>query len=317
MISTHPINGRNHTVCSSVEEELTPGVGENGVYALDYLSILCVNGDLVHDFLQGLLTCDVREVNAHRMRPSALCNVQGRIIACLDLIEWHDKLYLIFPSDLTPHIMRRLTRAAQLSRVKLEAVDDYRMIGCYPHDTNAPLFDTPWPSSSCDLIASDDYACYRLNQRMLHAIVKKSFKPACPPMRGSLAWHTLRLQHGGFEIYPESSGLFLPHRLDLHQTPSLNFNKGCYLGQEIIARMQYRSKPKHGMQTFIAHTKELLAPGFKLSNNQNEWGEVVDSSPLNHNTSLFSASVLFDSPQHGVLQGPLGPVDYEPFACTH
>src|SRR5690606_32308742 len=52
--------------------------------------------------------------------------------------------------------------------------------------------------------------------------------------RGSLAWHVLQLQQGFFEIYPDTRGLFLPHRLGLHHSGHISFDKGCYKGQEII-----------------------------------------------------------------------------------
>ena len=100
-------------------------------------------------------------------------------------------------------------------------------------------------------------------------------------------------------IYPESRGLFLPHRLDLHLTPYLSFDKGCYKGQEIIARTHYRATLKHELATYLVNTEEQLFSGQKLfkSDESIELGELVDFSYLDKNQYLIAVSIIKNAPQ--------------------
>ena len=113
--------------------------------------------------------------------------------------------------------------------------------------------------------------------------------------RGSLAWHALQLEQKQMSIYPESRGLFLPHRLELHQSGHINFNKGCYKGQEIIARVHYRSKPKHKLHLLTITTEQSLRSGdVLLSEEKQEIGLIIDYSPIRDNTYRVLISQALD-----------------------
>ncbi len=111
---------------------------------------------------------------------------------------------------------------------------------------------------------------------------------------GSLIWHTLRLYNAQIEIYPESRGLFLPHRLGLHKTQYISFNKGCYKGQEIIARTHYKATLKHELKLHIITTDEKLYSGQKLFkvNESAESGELIDYAPLGNYRINFNLSII-------------------------
>jgi folate-binding protein YgfZ len=113
-------------------------------------------------------------------------------------------------------------------------------------------------------------------------------------MLGSLTWHTLKLYQKQIDIYPESRGLFLPHRLGLHLSQYISFDKGCYKGQEIIARTHYRATLKHELKTYIIRTEHPLYSGQKLYNvnEETEIGELIDYSMLGDNTYLIAVSIF-------------------------
>jgi len=133
--------------------------------------------------------------------------------------------------------------------------------------------------------------------------------------RGSLAWHFLQLQHKRVEIYPSSRGLFLPHRLDLHISGYIDFNKGCYKGQEIIARTHYRAKLKHTLALFTVHTAEPLRAGqvVRGMENQNNIGELIDHAPLGNDLWLVALSIQHDAPGLVQFEHHLHPVELSPF----
>jgi folate-binding protein YgfZ len=87
-------------------------------------------------------------------------------------------------------------------------------------------------------------------------------------------WKLLDMLEGIPSIYPETSGVFLPHDLNLIELNAVSFSKGCYTGQEIIARMHYRGKPKNHLYRGLA--KEVLAPGNAIYAANKPAGIVID-----------------------------------------
>lgn len=92
------------------------------------------------------------------------------------------------------------------------------------------------------------------------------------------------IQKGIPAIYPETSGKFLPHDLNLPDLHAVNFDKGCYTGQEIIARMQYRGTPKNHLYSAEITTTKSPIPGEDIyCDDQQIVGSVVDVSTTTNN----------------------------------
>jgi folate-binding protein YgfZ len=113
------------------------------------------------------------------------------------------------------------------------------------------------------------------------------------------------------DIYPESRGMFLPHRLNLHKSTLLSFDKGCYKGQEIIARTHYRATLKHTFQCYTVVYSEPLYIGMKLINtaDNSECGELIDYSPLSANSYIVCLSHLITVPEDIAFEGSTTPLN--------
>ena len=305
--STYLIHHRPFTTYTASTKTLRDRPKHNILFDLNYLGVMNIIGAKGHDFLQGQLSCDVREVTAEYMRPSALCDLKGRVLMLPDVLEWNEGLHLILPHDLIPAARRLLAKPAALSRVTLEHATNYDLFGFLLNNPNDLLpFNGTLPTAPLSVSAHEDGCCYAQSHNAYVFIVNKShreaftlpFKQHPQQWQGSLAWHAQRLLQKKIEIYPESSGLFLPHRLDLQHTGYLNFNKGCYKGQEIIARMHYRSTAKHTLKSFKITYQEPLYAGlrFYLPKTNTEIGELVDFCPINDHEYIIAASLLFEHP---------------------
>src|SRR5262249_31631341 len=101
------------------------------------------------------------------------------------------------------------------------------------------------------------------------------------PTHSSDDWKVCMIQQGIPAIYPETSGKFLPHELNLHTLNAISFDKGCYTVQEIIARMHYRGKIKNHLYYATGSGDLPKAPGADIyALQENEWkesGMIVDA----------------------------------------
>lgn len=308
------INNRPLTRFEPLANELTYSAQKNYLFDLDYLGALKLEGENALEFLQGQITCDVNKISSKQISQGALCNLKGRVMALLDVLNWNG-LHLVLPNDLLLETQNSLSKPAMFSRVKINSSSSYKLFGLYLQNAQdiIPL-NLALPNKHHEL-ASDEQGCiYCLTENLYIVITRESNteKVAEPfiknaQWRGSLAWHVLQLQHKMTEIYPETRGLFLPHRLDLHETDYLDFQKGCYKGQEVIARMHYRAKLKHKMRIYTIQANQILKSGDKIlsSEGDKEIGELIDFSPLADNNWLIAASMLIDAPEEGRINDEL------------
>ncbi|QMT60204.1 folate-binding protein YgfZ [Legionella sp. PC997] len=315
---THLINNRILNTFKPLEDELELSPEKNYLFDLSYLCAIDVEGSKAIDFLQGQLTSDIGSVSDIQMIQSAQCNLKGRILALMDIINWHG-IKLILPKDVQEATLHSLNKYALLSRVNLKSNTQFKIFGFYLQNQEDIIPDTKFFPNALYAQSYTAHSCFYhlgngfyiflvLNENALEIqdrFLKKD------QYLGSLTWHTLRLSQQQVEIYPESRGLFLPHRLDLQKTPYINFNKGCYKGQEIIARMHYKATLKHQMSVYEIKTHHSLYAGQKLLEQPQgtEMGELVDFSILGSGHYIIAVSILKESGQTVFLDGHNQPIE--------
>lgn len=309
-LTTTLLNNRALSTLPSIIEELTFQNKKNYLFDLSYLSSITLEGTNVADFLQGQISCDVRQVSPEYFRQGAMCNLKGRVLALLDVVCWQD-LHLILPNDLLSATQSSLAKTAMLSRVKLSTGSGYQIYGFYlTNPTDLLPADVSLPLKAYDVAATDEVCCYRLENNFFIILIKDAHVTKITEpflfnnqLHGSFGWHYLQLQQQKVQIYPETRGLFLPHRLDLHVSGYLSFDKGCYKGQEIVARTHYRAKIKHSLKIFNIVTGETPQIGKRLlALNGQEIGELIDYSPLTNNHYLIAVSILIEHPEEAIFE---------------
>lgn len=205
--------------------------------------LLKVTGDKAKDLLQGQLTCDLNEINSTTTRMGAHCNPQGRIISLFRVIFFQNHYYLLMPKSLIPNAINGLKKYAIFYKVQFEDVSDqFECIGYIGQQLN------PVPQNPNELIPLDDGFIFKITAER-YEIIRKFYSTQVnlPEKTSEISendWKYLDLIAGFPTIYPETSEKFLPHEINLPALGGVSFNKGCYTGQEIIARMQYRGKLK-------------------------------------------------------------------------
>lgn len=327
-MNTILINSRQYTAALPLPDELSFATQKNYLFDLSYLISIVIDGESGSNFLQGQLSCDLQQVTTNQMQPGALCNLKGRVLALMEVIYSQTQgLSLVLPRDLADDTMSSLAKAAQFSRVQLHPAHDLVMLGfLLNHTDDITPFKCPLPEEPFAVISYDDYLCYHLGNHRYVFITTKGLAEKIIPLfqaqqqwRGSLAWHQLALTQHYPEIYPNTRGLLLPHRIGLQKLGYLNFQKGCYKGQEIIARTHFKAKLKHEVALFRVTTSDVLQSGLKLyqPGSAIEIGELIDLCPLNTGDTLIMASILFDHPNEIQIESMKQPVTLHPYTATH
>ncbi|VVC76103.1 tRNA-modifying protein YgfZ [Aquicella siphonis] len=251
-----------------------------------------VSGTDAAKFLQGQLTCDVMQASATAYRMGAHCNPQGRIISLFQLFSHEGTFYLFMPANMISIAIQALKKYAVFFKVALkDAGSGWRAVGLQgelPADLSGThLLRASLPGQSSRHIIAGERAAI---SEFLHRHGQSA--------HGSLEeWKRLAILDGLPSIYPETSGKILPHEINLVELNAISLAKGCYTGQEVIARMHYRGKLKTHLYQAGSNTINLPIPGsdiYRVHHGERRvCGMVIDAckgGPAHPTLVLVSAS---------------------------
>jgi folate-binding protein YgfZ len=241
-------------------------------------SLLSVAGSNVFNFLQGQLTCDLRMLDQRPSLFASICDLKGRIITTLYVAKHLEDYLLILPRSISSVVIDHLNKYAKISRVTVNNRDTEHCYGLWKQEQIALNF-------SPEFIFVDKVSA---TQKML------IFSEQPLPLSFHAAeeqWQLENLLAGYFLIYPETTGMFTPHWLNLPALEAVSFDKGCYLGQEIIARTHYLSQSqKRLIKYYLLPAKASATPGGKLYTAENtEIGHIIDEALLNSEHRVLAA----------------------------
>lgn len=238
-----------------------------------FYGLIAVSGPDAQSFLQGQLTADIREITPTKPGFSAYCNPKGRIRALFRIFYHHDSYFLQLPMGVLPSALEALKKVARFSKVTLEDVSQqWQRIGlCVPQNYLADLvYLKTTELKEIYILPLHSHEPYkRLELIGLPHIIKPIGNKLAELETSEIAdfdtWKNFDIKAGIPEIWPETVEQFLPHTLNLPALGAVSFTKGCYCGQEIVARMEYRADVKHKLFTIKTPTgiNEPL-PGSKI-----------------------------------------------------
>jgi tRNA-modifying protein YgfZ len=230
---------------------------------LSHLGLLQIEGEDRIDFLQGQVTNDVKLLTGNNSHYAGYCTPKGRLLAFFMAFAHHNHLHLQLNRQLLEPIMKRLKMYVLRSKVSITDVSDsiVRMGLAGPQATELlqGLFNQA-PENAQDLVSLEDAALIRLPgdsprfeiftapehaERIWNALSQQA------TMVGAPCWDWLEIQAGIPEIYPNTQEAFVPQMINLDTLGGINYKKGCYTGQEIVARTHYLGKVKR--RTLLLH----------------------------------------------------------------
>jgi tRNA-modifying protein YgfZ len=237
----------------------------NGVSPLQHLGVIAVQGDDAASFLQGQLTQDFALLGPAQGRLAAYCTAKGRMLASFVGFQRADNEFLLVTSrDILASTHKRLSMFVLRSKAKLrDASADFDLYGVAGSaaESLAPDLREPW--SRAQVGSATVIALYPADgqRRLLWAAQVGQAAPRGPSLRDEL-WSWSEVRSGIATITAPVVEAFVPQMLNYESVGGVNFKKGCYPGQEVVARSQFRGTLKR--RAFLAHSSGQLQAGDEI-----------------------------------------------------
>lgn len=251
-------------------------------FALTRLGLISVTGTDARAYLQGQLSFDLDALAPSRIELASCNSSQGRVQAVLWIVERTDGLLLMVPREILEATIARLRKYVLRSKVKVEnGTDKFVLGGAFDavlstpqaHEQREQTSLIAWPGSRTLIIA-----------------------PASAAIRADATaearWHLADIESGLTQVYSATQEQFVAQMLNLDLLGGISFEKGCYTGQEIIARTHFRGTVKRRTLRFAARCQPP-APGTRvLDATGGHAGDVVDSVATADGCELLAAISL-------------------------
>ena len=219
---------------------------KNKAIDLNHLSILEVNGEGSFELLQGQITCDVTKVSAKNSELGALCNAKGRIISSFNLCHLdHRSFALIGHAEALIKTEEELRKYSPFYQVEIKENKSFSFFGVDKKAFEDVYNEQVTGTENTIEIGGCRFINY-LDKKFLLAFCNENelaeFKNLFELIEERTQWNLDEILNRNVEISKENIGKFTPHELNYDVNNRIDFEKGCYTGQEVVARMQYRSK---------------------------------------------------------------------------
>jgi hypothetical protein len=295
----------------TTQEEIHAAATQNVLAVLQGQGVIRASGDDAEAFLQGQFSNDVKALNINQAQLTAWCSPKGRVLALLLLLRDESGYNLLLPRAIIANTLKRMRLFVLRSKVVLEDVSDqFVCLGCAGAGIEQHL------QQHFGAVP----AAYRSQQL---AGVQLTRLPGCRPrfvimgsvpaminawpslspslsLVGDAAWQWLDIESGMPAVLPGSVDEFVPQMLNLEILDAVNFKKGCYPGQEIVARTHYLGKLKRRLYKLHSADATLPPTGTDIYNAHGDAqsiGKVILAQPApSQGTDLLAVLQMESAP---------------------
>jgi len=241
----------------------------------DQYDLIRISGPDRVRFLQGQLSCNVEQLRQGRSLRGCLCNLKGRVITDLRLLSAGDDLLMLTPRGMAEALLSTLARYQVFYKTTLQQIDTPLLLlagrlGELPsaalqldQTTEADQV-TVTPAATVITIDQNDQDIQRfilIENPQQPSALRAQLLSDCAAMPAEY-WSRRNIEAGIAHIKPDTQEQFTPQLLNYDINGSIDFKKGCYTGQEVVARMYYRAEAKRRLgKVWVPSLDELSALG--------------------------------------------------------
>ncbi len=291
LLSTLPTNSCHQALTYFANESLSIDDAP-AIYPLHHYGLIDISGPDASKFLQGQLTADVDALTAGNSTLSAHCDPKGRMHSSFTLHCVTDDHYLLhMPLAVIPIALAALNKYAVFSKATLvDLSEDYAAFASSKLNDQQQLLITDDDSFTlCANIISEESThkeainniglIHWVKRTAANKFVQQINSASNPPhWRGAAQWEYRLIDAGIGFVQLQTVGEFIPQMLNFDYLNGISFTKGCYTGQEIIARLKYRGQVKRRCYGIEINSDVNILPGAELLNEQGKsLGNIVSS----------------------------------------
>ena len=255
---------------------------------LTHLSVISITGEDAISYIQGQVTCNVESLAVGEHTFGAHCDFKGKMWSMFLAFRANDGLFLFMHHSATEKSLAELKKYGVFSKVTITDVsDEYALIGALPEsDVFSKLNIDKDPTKN-----EDNIVIALTGKQPRYLLAFKSLEHELSS--GSHVWEALNICEGIGSIQGVTSGEYVPQMLNLQALPgAIDFTKGCYMGQEVVARTKYLGKNKRA--GYVLHCSEVtnIPVGAiieqQLGENWRRAGQVLTSAGLAEENWVFA-----------------------------
>ena len=279
---------------------------------LSQLGILHITGDDAQNFLQNLLTNDVSLLALNQSQLSGFCNAKGRLFSVFQLIRRQDGYQIILAKTMCTTLMQRLSM--YILRSKVTITDMSGTVACIG-------LSAPSENAITELALADDrVVSYEKKSKRALCVAPieqvskliEKFDDQQWQLAANSVWDCLDIESGIPSIFPETKEKFTPQQVNLDLVDGVSFNKGCYPGQEIVARLHYLGKPSRRMFYAETSTEKWPLAGDEVRTETGDIaGHIVQSQTKNSETVQLLVSLKLSEQKNKLFINDTMPIELD------
>lgn len=235
---------------SSDPEQFSTNLEKPTLVNLDHLTCYEVEGEDAQTFLQGQLSNDINDITSQSGQLTSYCTPKGRMLATLYACKWQDKILLILSAEITEEVMKRLSMFVMRSKVTIKKSENTLLLGIC-NDSSLQIlssFKLAAPEKEYQVNSNDSLVCMNIpglspryivvgNDSLAEQI--NSTNPSDVNVLSNIYWQWLDIMAGIPNVTKNTQEAFVPQMTNMELINGVSFSKGCYPGQEIVARLHY------------------------------------------------------------------------------
>lgn len=274
------------------EDDDYPSTANTYVCDLSNLGLIRASGEDALTFLHGQFTNDLNLVSEQHSQLSSYCNPKGRMLAIFRIFMRDGDYFLMLRRDVIETTLKKLTMFKLMAKVDLtDASDDFVIFGLAGPESEAIALENnlSLPSEIDQSTTKNETTSIRVPSKSSRlqfistsenaTTIWKSFSQKATQATSS-SWELHDIECGVAQVTAETSEAFIPQMVNLELIGGVNFQKGCYPGQEIVARTHYLGKPNRRMYRISIDSENCPAPGtniFSAKDGEQPVGKIVSA----------------------------------------
>ena len=276
------------------------------LFALSQISVIEVSGDDSASFFQRLLTSDISEVTSNQSQYSAILNPKGRVIANFLLTMRNDRFYIVVAKELVESLAKRLRLYVLRAKVNINLEPGLEFFGCRQLSA---ISESELPKLALETRTIDEFTVVKMPgvEMRFGVLADSSHTEAVERPPDLEFWQLQDIDAGIPWLNQHTSEHLIAQAINLDLIGGVSWTKGCYPGQEIVARLHYRGGINRRMVSARSSAESKPVPGTEISCPDlpgNQTGTVVNSvidADCNQASMLISVPIKFINQENLLL----------------